>query len=144
MPAKKARAIGFNHVALEVGDHLLERPEVVLERHVLAGIALLGHRSRAYHARNGRPRPFREDGGVGQSTLLLVCAPYLAVAVAYLEARRREETPPRWARLAGLATVVLHLAALVWVGAEMGRSPFRTSSQALSSATTRISDGPAT
>jgi ABC-type uncharacterized transport system permease subunit len=69
---------------------------------------------------------------VGHTTLLLVCAPYAAVAVGYLEARRRDEAPPRWARVAGVATVALHLAALVLVGVESGRSPFQTTGQALS------------
>jgi ABC-type uncharacterized transport system permease subunit len=78
---------------------------------------------------------FREDGTVshlGHTTLLLVCAPYAAVAVGYLEARRRDEAPPRWARISGIATVALHLAALIAVGIDSGRSPFQTTGQALS------------
>lgn len=64
--------------------------------------------------------------------LLLVCAPYAAVAVGYLEARRRGERPPTWARWVGLATVLLHLAALIAMGRVTGRSPFQTEHQALS------------
>jgi ABC-type uncharacterized transport system permease subunit len=79
-----------------------------------------------------RARGFREDGAVGHTTLLLMCAPYAAIAVGYLEARRRDEPPPRWARLAGIAAVALHLAALVAFGVERGRSPFQTTGQALS------------
>lgn len=64
--------------------------------------------------------------------LLLVCAPYAAIAVGYLEARRRNERAPRWARALGILTVVVHLGALVWLGRNTGRSPFQTESQALS------------
>jgi ABC-type uncharacterized transport system permease subunit len=69
---------------------------------------------------------------VGTVVLLLVCAPYAAVAVGYFEARKRREKPPGWARLVGLATVVLHLAGLVALSATTHRSPFQTESQALS------------
>lgn len=64
--------------------------------------------------------------------LLLVAIPYAIAATAYVEARRRREAPPRWARLVGAATVLVHLAGLVLLGLESGRSPFRTESQALS------------
>lgn len=67
-----------------------------------------------------------------RAILLLVCAPYLAVAVAYLEARRRGESAPRWSRIAGLATVCAHLLGLVLLARETGRSPFQTESQAVS------------
>lgn len=69
---------------------------------------------------------------MARALLLLVCAPYLGVAVAYLEARRRGETAPRWARFVGLATVCAHLAALILLAKSTGRSPFQTESQALS------------
>ena len=69
---------------------------------------------------------------MAQALLLLVCAPYLAVAVSYIEARRRGEAAPRWARLVGLATVCAHLAALILLAKSTGRSPFQTESQALS------------
>lgn len=67
-----------------------------------------------------------------EAILLLVCAPYAAVAVGYLEARRRGERPPTWARWVGLATVSLHLVAMIAVGRVTGRSPFQTEDQALS------------
>jgi hypothetical protein len=74
---------------------------------------------------------FPEDCGV-LAVLLLVGAPYAAAAVGYLEARRRGEAPPRWARLLGAATAAIHLAALIALGARAHRSPFQTGSEALS------------
>lgn len=64
--------------------------------------------------------------------LLLVVVPYAVAATAYLEARRRHEPPPIWARRVGAAAVLCHLAGLVLLGRETGQSPFRTESQALS------------
>ena len=64
--------------------------------------------------------------------LLLVCAPYAAVAVGYIEARRRGERPPTWARRVGLLTIAAHLAGLVALSMQTHRSPFQTESQALS------------
>jgi hypothetical protein len=69
---------------------------------------------------------------VSTTILLLVCAPYAAAAVGYLEARRRDERPPTWARALGGATVLLHLLALILLGRETGRSPFHTEAEALS------------
>jgi ABC-type transport system involved in cytochrome c biogenesis permease subunit len=70
--------------------------------------------------------------GLATDLLLLVPAAYAACAVAYLEARRRREAPPSWARAGGAAAVALHLAGLVALGVAAGRSPFHTGSQALS------------
>ena len=64
--------------------------------------------------------------------LLLVVVPYAVAATSYLEARRRHETPPVWARRVGAGAVLCHLAGLVLLGRETGHSPFRTESQALS------------
>ena len=50
--------------------------------------------------------------------LLLIVVPYAVAATAYLEARRRQEAPPRWARIVGAVTVVLHLTGLVLLGKE--------------------------
>lgn len=69
---------------------------------------------------------------MSNSLLVLVVACYAAAATAYLEARRRRESPPRWARLAGVGTVAAHLLGLVMLGAEMGRSPFASGAQSLS------------
>ena len=69
---------------------------------------------------------------VALSILLLVVVPYAVVATAYLEARRRRESPPVWARRVGAAAVLIHLAGLMLLGRETGRSPFHTESQARS------------
>jgi ABC-type transport system involved in cytochrome c biogenesis permease subunit len=82
--------------------------------------------------RSPGPRRRAIIGPVAKDLLLLVCAPYAAAAVGYLEARRRGEPAPRWARILGAATVLLHLAGLLALGAQTHRSPFQTSSQALS------------
>jgi hypothetical protein len=66
------------------------------------------------------------------SVLALVVACYSAVATAYLEAQRRGETPPRWARALGPVTVAAHFAGLWILGKELQRSPFETVSEALS------------
>ncbi len=69
---------------------------------------------------------------MGISILVLTVAFYAAVATAYLEARRRREAPPRWARIAGPLTVGIHLLGLILLSAETQRSPFANGSQALS------------
>ena len=66
------------------------------------------------------------------SLLVLVVALYSAVATAYLEARRRRERPPMWARAVGLLAVIAHLAGLIALSSAIGRSPFSTISQSLS------------
>jgi ABC-type transport system involved in cytochrome c biogenesis permease subunit len=69
---------------------------------------------------------------VANSLLVLVAAAYAAVATAYLEARRRREGPPRWARLLGLLSVAAHLVGLYALSGETGRSPFASGAQSLS------------
>lgn len=66
------------------------------------------------------------------STLVLIVAFYAAVATAYAEARRRREAAPTWATIVGPVTVALHFAGLSMLASEYGRSPFGTSSEALS------------
>ncbi len=66
------------------------------------------------------------------SVLALVVACYSAVATAYLEAHRRSETPPRWARVLGPLTVLAHFVGLFALGKDLQRSPFGTASEALS------------
>ena len=69
---------------------------------------------------------------MGVPLLVLVVAFYAAVATAYLEARRRREPPPMWARVAGPLSVAAHLLGLILLSMAMGRSPFASASQSLS------------
>ncbi len=69
---------------------------------------------------------------MGTPILVLVVALYSAVATAYLEARRRREPPPVWARLLGPLAVGAHLLGLILLSRIIGRSPFATPSQSLS------------
>ncbi len=69
---------------------------------------------------------------MGTPVLVLVVALYSAVATAYLEARRRREAPPVWARIVGPLAAAAHLAGLVLLSAQIQRSPFASTSQALS------------
>ncbi|MDA1195598.1 MAG: hypothetical protein O2894_10495 [Planctomycetota bacterium] len=64
--------------------------------------------------------------------LVLVVAGYAAVATGYLEARRRREATPRWARWAGPLTVAAHLGGLLLLSLATERSPFTTLGQSLS------------
>lgn len=65
------------------------------------------------------------------STLVLIVAVYAAVATAYVEARRRREAAPRWARIAGPLAVGAHFTALVLLSKEIGRSPFGGAAESL-------------
>ena len=69
---------------------------------------------------------------MASSILVLTVALYASVATAYLEARRRREAPPRWALVAGPATVLVHLTALIWLSAQLHRSPFHGEGPSLS------------
>ena len=69
---------------------------------------------------------------MGVPLLVLVVAFYAAVATGYLEARRRREPTPVWARLAGPISVAAHLLGLVLLSMATERSPFTTVSQSLS------------
>lgn len=69
---------------------------------------------------------------MAHSLLVLVVAAYAAAGTSYLEARRRREAPPRWARILGATGVVLHLLGLVLLSRATGRSPFAGSAQSLS------------
>lgn len=69
---------------------------------------------------------------MAESILVLVVAGYAALATGYLEARRRRDTPPLWARTSGPIVVLLHFAGLFALGMTIGRSPFSTLDQALS------------
>ena len=64
--------------------------------------------------------------------LVLIVAVYASVATAYVEARRRREEVPVWARIMGPIGVALHLTGLGLLAAQFGRSPFGTASEALS------------
>ena len=77
-------------------------------------------------------RDLHENRGMAISVLALVVACYSAVATAYLEAQRRGETPPRWARIVGPVAVLAHFLGLYALGKELQRSPFGTVSEALS------------
>lgn len=69
---------------------------------------------------------------MAHSALVLVVAFYAAVATAHVEARRRKEAPPRWARALGAVAVLVHFLGLYALGRELGRSPFDNASEALS------------
>jgi ABC-type transport system involved in cytochrome c biogenesis permease subunit len=78
------------------------------------------------------PAGAAQDGAVANPVLVLVAACYAAVATAYLEARRRREPAPRWARVLGVLGVAAHLAGLYALSGETGRSPFASGAQSLS------------
>ncbi len=69
---------------------------------------------------------------MGVPLLVLVVAFYAAVATGYLEARRRREPTPVWARIAGPISVAAHLGGLLLLSMATERSPFTTVSQSLS------------
>ncbi len=69
---------------------------------------------------------------MANTLLVLVVAGHAAVATAYLEARRRRESPPTWARASGPLVVIAHLVGLILLGQAMGRSPFASGAQSLS------------
>ncbi len=64
--------------------------------------------------------------------LVLVVAIYASVATAYVEARRRGESAPHWARWTGVFTVAAHFGGLLLLSMSISASPFSTPSQSLS------------
>jgi len=74
----------------------------------------------------------RDNAAMAVPVLVLVVALYASVATAYVEARRRRERAPTWARWTGVFTVAAHLAGLMALSMSIGSSPYSTSSQSLS------------